>query len=272
MITIRRSRSQMLWKFIFPSNIAISGATAVTALDINYLYPLKISDGRININSTLKTMLDREYKYIASSPDLIMAYVYAILNSTTYRQRYTEFLRLDFPRIPLTRDEALYSRLSDLGARLIDLHLLKAQALEASGVSYPVPGVNEVEKGYPKFVLDSRFRGKDAAQTHLRGNDTAQQYPLEKDEILHFVQNDEQGRVYINPTQCFDSIPLEAWNFHIGGYQVLEKWLKDRRGRILTAADREHYRKVVKAIVETVRIMGEIDQTINKFGGFPSAF
>jgi hypothetical protein len=64
-------------------------------------------------------------------------------------------------------------------------------------------------------------------------------------------------------------VPEEVWNFHIGGYQVCEKWLKDRKGRVLSAEDIEHYQRVVVALHETIRIMGEIDEVIEEHGGWP---
>jgi hypothetical protein len=68
------------------------------------------------------------------------------------------------------------------------------------------------------------------------------------------------GRVYINSEQYFDSVPEVAWNFYIGGYQPAQKWLKDRKGRILDFEDIMHYQRIIKALVETARVMGEIDQ------------
>ncbi|MFM7129667.1 MAG: type ISP restriction/modification enzyme, partial [bacterium] len=59
---------------------------------------------------------------------------------------------------------------------------------------------------------------------------------------------------------------------HIGGYQVCEKWLKDRKGRPLSADDIAHYQKIVVALSETIRLMAEIDQVINTHGGWPGAF
>jgi hypothetical protein len=80
----------------------------------------------------------------------------------------------------------------------------------------------------------------------------------------------DSGRVYINKGdppeagkgQYFEGVPPEVWNFHIGGYQVCERWLKDRKGRTLTYEDLEHYRKVVTALSETIRLMGAIDAAI----------
>ena len=66
--------------------------------------------------------------------------------------------------------------------------------------------------------------------------------------------------------------PRSVWNFHIGGYQVCEKWLKDRKGRTLSKDDIAHYQKIVVALSETVRLMKEIDKVIDKHGGWPNAF
>jgi len=70
----------------------------------------------------------------------------------------------------------------------------------------------------------------------------------------------------------FKGVPEEVWNFHIGGYQVCEKWLKDRKGRALSSEDITHYQKIVVALSETIRIMAEIDKVIDVHGGWPGAF
>ncbi len=166
-------------------------------------------------------------------PEDIFHYIYAILHSPTYRSRYAEFLKIDFPRIPLTSDAALFRRLCGLGAQLTALHLLEAPQVNQFVTSYPAPGDNRVERGYPRYV-----------------EPTPQQ---------------PQGRVYINPNQYFEGVPPQVWQFHIGGYQVLDKWLKDRRGRLLTFQDLSHYQKVVVALQETIRLMAEIDAAIPKW-------
>ena len=73
----------------------------------------------------------------------------------------------------------------------------------------------------------------------------------------------------INGTQYFEGIPKEVCNFHIGGYQVCQKWLKDRKGRRLTEEEIEHYQRIVVALNETIRIMEEIDEVIEEHGGWP---
>ena len=77
------------------------------------------------------------------------------------------------------------------------------------------------------------------------------------------------GKVWINQTQYFGGVPREVWEFHIGGYQVCHKWLKDRKGRTLSIDDIEHYQHIVSALSETIHLMAEIDQTIDKHGGWP---
>ena len=78
--------------------------------------------------------------------------------------------------------------------------------------------------------------------------------------------DDETRRVFINKTQYFEDVPPEVWNFHVGGYQVCEKWLKDRKGRALTFDDIQQYQHIVVALAETLRLMTAIDERIP---GFP---
>ena len=71
-----------------------------------------------------------------------------------------------------------------------------------------------------------------------------------------------EGRVWINRTQYFAGVPPEVWPYHIGGYQVAEKWLKDRKGRTLAYADLTHYPAVLDALAETIRLQAAIDAAI----------
>ncbi len=82
----------------------------------------------------------------------------------------------------------------------------------------------------------------------------------------------EDQTVWINSEQGYKDVPEDIWNFHIGSYQVCEKWLKDRKGRMLSNEDITHYHKIVVAIHETIRLMTEIDKVIEKHGGWPDAF
>ena len=166
------------------------------------------------------------------APEDIFAYMYAVFHSPTYRDRYGEFLKTDFPRLPLTSQPKLFKQLCDLGDRLIELHLMEGHGEEIA--SYPIEGNNVVDK--------VRYSEPKA---------------------------DESGKVWINKTQYFDGVPQQVWDFYIGGYQVCHKWLKDRKGRTLSYEDLTHYQSIVSAISETIELMDNIDRTINNFGGFP---
>jgi type I restriction-modification system DNA methylase subunit len=82
-------------------------------------------------------------------PEKIFYYIYAVLYSPTYRKRYEEFLKIDFPRVPLPPDRETFEKLSNLGKELVNLHLLKHTDLEKTDVGFPKSGSNKVEKvGY----------------------------------------------------------------------------------------------------------------------------
>jgi hypothetical protein len=183
-----------------------------------------VSDGTGDLEETL-------------GPEDVFHYIYAILHSPTYRTRYAEFLKADFPRVPLTSDAGLFRALCGLGGELAAYHLLEAPALEGVTPRFPVAGDNEVAKGYPKHLPPG------------------EKEPAGDGKVA-------EGRVYINKAQYFDGVLPEVWEFHVGGYQVCEKWLKDRRGRKLTFDDLTHYQKVVTALGETIRLMAAIDAAI----------
>ncbi len=169
-------------------------------------------------------------------PEDIFNYMYAVFHSPTYRARYAEFLKIDFPRLPLTSNTDLFRELCSLGERLVGLHLVEkfGKALP----KYPAKGNNLVEK---VEYLEPKNRDGSA----------------------------EQGRVYINKTQYFEGVPPEVWNFHVGGYQVCHKWLKDRKGRALSFEDIQHYQRIVAALAETIELMGQVDEVIEAHGGWP---
>jgi predicted helicase len=181
-------------------------------------------------------------------PEDVFNYIYAVFHSPTYRTRYAEFLRSDFPRVPLTSDVNLFRSLCGLGAELVALHLLESPMLQKPIARFPVNGPNAVEKGFPKYLAP----GEPEPGTRK---------PIEHGRV--YISKDDPGSDAKG--QYFEGVPPEVWNFHIGGYQVCEKWLKDRRGRTLTYDDLEHYCKVVTALSETIRLMAEIDAAIPKW-------
>src|SRR5437763_14477226 len=92
---------------------------------------------------------------------------------------------------------------------------------------------------------------------------------VEKVEYTHPADKSEQGQVWINKTQYFDNVPAEVWEFHLGGYQVCHKWLKDRKGRTLSFDDIKQYQRIVAALSETIILMEQIDEAIDEHGGWP---
>ena len=162
-------------------------------------------------------------------PEDIFNYIYAVFHSPTYRQRYAEFLKIDFPRVPMTSSPELFRKLCILGEELVALHLL--------GEPLSQPAHNPLSRGRRQHRGEglSQVRGLRRRITGLR---------------LH------------QRSQYFEGVPKEVWEFHVGGYRVCEKWLKDRRGRQLSFDDLMHYQKVVVALKETIRLMAEIDKAI----------
>ncbi|WP_192930895.1 type ISP restriction/modification enzyme [Deinococcus sp. AJ005] len=164
------------------------------------------------------------------TPEDVFHYIYTVLHSPSYRTRYADFLRSDFPRIPLPDTAERFRALAALGKELAGLHLLKT-APRLGG--FPKAGDNVVAKGYPKFT------------------------PPEA--------NERVGKVMISPQQWFTDVPPEVWAFRVGGYQVAEKWLKDRRGRVLSFEDVQHYQKTLGALLKTLNIMVAIDEAAQDF-------
>ncbi len=161
------------------------------------------------------------------SPEAVLAYIYAVLYSPTYRKRYYDFLKYDFPRIPLPQDIEQFRTLAALGQRLIDAHLLK-------DMSRP-----EVAPTGRRMPAQHRFDG-------------------EGDGVVGRVRYMDE-RVWINASQYFTDVSEEVWAYEIGSYRVCEKWLRDRRDEVLSYEDVRRYRAILVAVAETLGVMREID-------------
>ena len=166
------------------------------------------------------------------SPEDIFHYAYAIFHSPQYRARYTEFLRIDFPACAAYVQRAALPPAGRAGRRARRLAPAATPSIwkwvGGLRTTFPISGDNRVEKGHPKY-------------------DEAHQ------------------RVHINNAQYFEGVPPELWEHMVGGYQVLYKWLKDRKGRTLTSDDITHYQRIVRSLRETRRLMAEIDAAIGSF-------
>jgi predicted helicase len=150
----------------------------------------------------------------------VFDYIYGVLHSPDYRRTFAELLKIDFPRVPYPSSAEIFRHVSEKGEALRRLHLMEPAAIGEAPYRFEGEGDDMVASGFPKF---------------------------------------EGGKVMINDDQCFADVPQVAWDFHIGGYQPAQKWLKDRRGRTLSWDDIGHYQRIVKILVETDRIMKEIE-------------
>jgi hypothetical protein len=179
-------------------------------------------------------------------PQDIFDWIYAVLHSETYRTRYAQFLKSDFARVPLPRSTRLFRTLARPGRELADLHLLESPRLRTLITTYTGPARPRVDRvGWSDGTV-----WLDAAKVSARAGHRAT----------------KQGTIGVL------DVPEEVWDFHIGGYQVCHKWLKDRKGRTLSDDDVAHYQTIVVALNETIRIMAEIDEVIEAYGGWPGAF
>jgi len=158
-------------------------------------------------------------------PEAILGYVYAVLYSTRYRDRYAAFLTSDFPRILFPRDRYLFDALAGLGRELMDLHL----------------------PGRP-LRPTTQFLGTGSGRLGRTRK------------VLRDYREDER-RVYVNEDrQFFDGIPLRVWEYRIGGYQVLDRWLQDRAGRKLTLSEIQTFCRAATALGRTVEVQRRIDE------------
>ena len=159
------------------------------------------------------------------SPEEVFDYIYAVLHTPEYRSKYKEFLKVDFPRIPYPKSAAVFDKLVAFGGELRNAHLLKDK--------------------------HSQFE-KVAA------------FAVEGENVVEGVRH-EDGRVYINGSQYFDKVPEDIFNFYIGGYQPAQKWLKDRKGRVLTNDDCDHYQSIILALIKTRDVMDELSKFSSKW-------
>lgn len=241
--------------YTFVSNFMIDNRTFVSNKGIPYLYPLyilkngvektffgvtepqapygnqKIENGYTKIENfkpEFRKFIDNKYKK-HFTPEQILGYIYAILHSETYRTKYSEFLKSDFPRIPFTKDLTGFQNLSDMGFELIQKHLLKE-----------IPN----DKNYKQIGI---YKGE--------GDNVV----IKPDFRTEKTENEIRYKLYINKTQYFETVPEQVYNFYVGGYQVLDKYLKDRKNRTLTHDEIDNIENIVKVLTFTIKQMELID-------------
>ena len=242
LIVCRQQKELGFYHSFVTEYVGDGNTISIKSREYNYYFPLyrypetENDQGSLfverssNISSNFLSVVREKLGYVPT-PEAIFYYIYAIFHSPTYRQRYAEFLKIDFPRVPLTSDDQLFKDLGTKGQALVDLHLMKSKKLN-------------------KLITKMSGDGDNA--------------------VTEVTYKPTEQRVYINGDRYFEGIAPEVWEFKIGGYQVLDKWLKDRKKakRTLSFDDVLHYQKIVVALKETMQLMVEIDQLIP---GFPIA-
>ena len=250
--TVQDYRHCFITNKIFEGNITASAKMFGTGNGFPlYLYP-DFEDGifaeekrKPNLNQEIVDQIviklgltftnEKENTKKTFSPIDILDYIYAVLHSPTYREKYNEFLKIDFPRVPYPKDKKTFWDLVKLGKEVREIHLLESNKVENYITSYEMAENAENDHN----VITTKIGKKD----------------------WEIIDTEKQlGRIWINESKYFDNIPVTAWVFYIGGYQPAQKWLKDRKERELKFEDILHYQKIIVALSETYRIMKEIDK------------
>jgi predicted helicase len=230
-ITARSNKSSEMDHFFITDSMMETKCgerTTQSAMFPLYTYPDKEKSDLFNYTKTEKEANIPNFLFDKLSscygqkhaPEEILYYIYGVFYSNIYRETYAEFLKIDFPRVPFTADYDLFKKMGELGKELADLHLLKSPALDPPIAKYQGGGDN--------------------------------------DRIEKIAYKEDEQRIYINKNKYFEGIAPEVWNYHIGGYQVLRKYLKDRKGRIMNDAPR--YCRIITALSKTIEIQEKIDE------------
>jgi predicted helicase len=244
LITSKRVEGNKKWEHIFVADKMVTHH-AVSMKEVNIFFPLYIlkehtpkksrtqymmmlfepepeygnSYKEPNIDKKVYQTLNKTYGR-EITPEEILYYIYAVFYSNLYREKYAEFLKIDFPRVPFPSDYKIFSKMAAMGNELVDLHLMKSKRLDR---------------------LVSKYQGEG-----------------DNDSIEEITYRQEEYRIYINPQKYFDQVKPEVWDYQIGGYRVLQKYLKDRKGRKMD--DFVHYSQIISSLIYTIEIQQEIDK------------
>jgi len=195
----------------------------------SYIAPLYLYKEN-SLNDEKEANFTNEFKefiknkpYSNATPEEILAYIYAVLYHPEYRKRYLEYLKIDYPKIPFTDDKEIFYELVKYGYELINLHLMRE-----------IPSYNEI---FLNFEGDnySKVVEKLASKNRYKNN-----------------------RLYINKSLFIEGVEKEVWEYKIGSYQVIDKWLKYRISRELSVEELEHLEKMVKIIKRTIEIQNNL--------------
>lgn len=225
-VALRTSRQQTIgqeWALVSIVD-SVSDLGYISTVDKGNVFPLYIYKESFGHTERIPNFNPAIYDKVSEGlglrpePEALFHYIYAVLHSPRYRERFQEFLKTDFPRIPYPTDRTRFEQLAAVGEELADLHLLRGADQWPLEAGFPVTGTNVVEQ--------AQWR---------------------------------DGRVYINDAQYFDGITAGVWQHPVGGYQPMQKWLKDRRGRTLSFADVTHYEQMAYALQRTAALMRQLN-------------
>ncbi|EAB5363630.1 N-6 DNA methylase [Campylobacter jejuni] len=174
-----------------------------------------------NFKESFRTFIDELYKE-KFSPQNILGYIYAVLFHKIYREKYFDFLKIDFPKIPFTKDKNTFKNLSKLGLKLINLHLLKNDELDFN-----------VGEALFKDIKNKNFK------------------------IQKIKYNKDTKELFINESLYFNKVSPEIYEFKIGGYAVLDKYLKSHKEEDI---DHKHFTLIIQTLDETLKIQDEISK------------
>ncbi|MFM6249406.1 MAG: type ISP restriction/modification enzyme, partial [Dolichospermum sp.] len=245
LITVRQVAEGIFNHCFIAENIIASRIT-ISNKGIGYLFPLYIYPEN-ETSQERKPNFSPEFIAAISStlgdiptPENIFYYIYAVFHSPKYRQRYSQFLKIDFPRVPLTNNNELFNQLVTQGEKLINLHLMKNIP--------PTPITKSETSTTANLPL---FNGEERGAIHYQGDG--------KNQITQVKYNPNKQQIAINQDCYFSGIPQIVWEFKIGGYQVLDKWLKERKNANIDLSDAEitHYQKIIIVVIETIKLMTE---------------
>lgn len=243
---IERSRKTVMKNFLLGDNVGLVTARSNKNPEVDHFFVSEnITEAKLGESSTQsavfplfvhlndKTVKSNLYENIVNEiekivgktrPEDIFSYIYATLYCHTYRTKFKSLLKKDFPKIPYPKDTNSYAKLVSLGSEMRDLHLLKSKKINDLMTTYPIAGSDIVELS-PEF---------------------------------------NNGKLFINKDQYFGEVPEAVWNFHIGGYLPIQRWLKERKGQTLSNEDLEYYQKIIVAIAETIKVMSKIEEVWNE--------
>ncbi|GAA9357150.1 DNA methyltransferase [Helicobacter pylori] len=189
---------------------------------VNYpLYQFRDPNYTENFTPEFRGFIDKHYNH-SFEPLEILGYIYALLYSPNYRKRYEGFLKIDYPKILFTKNKDLFRALSLLGIELIGLHVLNQESL-----NYSFEKLKDATIGESYYI-----------EAH------------KPDSIIKKPSHNEQ-RLYINHSAYFRGVSQEIYDYRIGGYCVLDKYLKSHKNE---PCDFDHVTRIIKVIARTIEI------------------